>query len=138
MHRGYFLVLDLVNVIMMYDIFDSDMRWKMGCPKPAWTTTTWFYVACGIQVATCLDLSMMGRFRRAVVVVCFLMGAAQQVGILHICQTSLWSAVQATSVVFLGVAFAHSTRPCPTVTIPADDSSIVFDPSTSERKAITF
>ena len=110
MRHELFLLLDTLNVIAMYDVFDLEMRPALGCPPPAWTTTVWFFIGCAIQLVACLDRSRMGRFRRAAFVICFLMGGAQRAGVLRTCEASLWTAVASISIVFLAASAGQHLR----------------------------
>ena len=110
MRHELFLLLDTMNVIAMYDVFDLEMRPALGCPPPAWTTTVWLFIGCAIQLVACLDPSRMGRLRRAAFAICFLMGGAQRAGVLRTCEPSLWTAVASISIVFLVASAGQHLR----------------------------
>jgi hypothetical protein len=117
MHFAIFLFLDLCNILALYDLFDLELRVDVGCQTPAWATTTWFFVVCGIQIVFCVDSSRVGRFRRAAFVNCFIMGVAQRLSILRICEASVWTVSVCISIVIVGASIGRRSRPVPIITL---------------------
>jgi hypothetical protein len=139
MHFAIFLFLDLCNILALYDLFDLELRVEVGCQTPAWATTTWFFVACGIQIVFCVDSSPVGRFRRAAFVNCFIMGVAQRMGILRVCEASVWTVSVCISIVILGASIGRHSRPVPIVTLlPAAQPSTACRRINHTRNSIKF